>query len=658
MKKVLIFAGTLEGRLMAEFMAKNGVETKVCVATEYGESLYSDCKNLDISSKRLTADEMAALMVEFKPEVVIDATHPYAAVVTDNVKAACEVAAVEYLRLLRPSQEVGKTGDTVYVDDELAAIEYLKTTTGNVFLSTGSKELPKFTALPDYQERLFARVLSLPKVVAEVADLGFCGAHLIAMQGPFSYEINKAMFKQCDAKILVTKDTGRVGGFEEKYDAAIDLGMQVVIIGRPSGETGLSFNECKKALVEKFELAHKTAVTIVGIGAGNLDTMTLEAKAAIAEADLLIGAKRMLEETATCQDTYADYNPKRIKEYVDSHPEYEKVAILQSGDVGFYSGTLKLLQEFNGDVKLIAGISSPIYFCSKLQIPWSHVKMSSLHGRRDNVVAYIKKNQRVFTLVGDENSASDLCKKLIAYGMSDVTVHIGERLSYDDEKISSGSPADFVDYMTNPLAVILVENPKALEANISAGIVDDAFTRAKVPMTKEEIRAISIAKLQLKRNSVMYDIGAGTGSISIEAAEVMEDGYVYAIEKKAEAVELIGKNKVKFALDNLEVVEGLAPEALVDLPTPTHAFIGGSSGNLQEIMELLLAKNPSVRIVINCIALETVAESLAAVKNLPVKDVDIASVSIAKSKKLGSYNMMMGLNPIYVVSCTGGVEND
>lgn len=126
------------------------------------------------------------------------------------------------------------------------------------------------------------------------------------------------------------------------------------------------------------------------------------------------------------------------------------------------------------------------------------------------------------------------------------------------------------------------------------------------------------------------------------------------IEKKDEAIDLLEQNKRKFGTDNLEIIKGLAPEALEGLPAPTHAFIGGSSGNLKEILEVLLEQNPRVRVVINAIALETVAEAMQCLKSMAFTDVDIAQISVAKGKKLGSYEMMMGQNPVYIFSCTGG----
>lgn len=201
-----------------------------------------------------------------------------------------------------------------------------------------------------------------------------------------------------------------------------------------------------------------------------------------------------------------------------------------------------------------------------------------------------------------------------------------------------------------------MENENYRQQSATHGIRDEEFLRDKVPMTKEEVRTVSLSKLRLFENSVCYDIGAGTGSVAIEMALRAYKGKVYAIEKKELAVELLKKNKEQFQADNLEIIEGLAPEAMKALEAPTHAFIGGSSGNMKEIMELLLEKNSKVRIVINCIALESVSEALECLKTLPVTDTEIVQMTVSKSKTVGRYHMMMGENPIYIISCTGNCQ--
>ena len=359
------------------------------------------------------------------------------------------------------------------------------------------------------------------------------------------------------------------------------------------------------------------------------------------------------------KDTFAAYKYDEIKKYIDDHKEYETIAIAYSGDVGFYSGAKKmqqLLEEYY-DTEMICGISSAVYFCSKVKKSWDDAKLVSAHGKDENLFNEIKHNHKTFSLLGGEESVQELCRELVEYDLGDSEVYVGENLSYPNEKIYSGLAKDFVDKTFEKLSVILVINPKFQKRKPYSGIKDDEFIRGKVPMTKEEVRTISISKLDLQEDSVVYDVGAGTGSVSIEIA-LNTKGNVYAIEKNPEGIELININKKKFKTNNLKIVEGVAPDAMRDLPTPTHAFIGGSSGNLKDIINLLLEKNPEVKIVINAITLETILEAIECIKEFSLIDVDITQAVISKGRKLGRYNLMTGQNPIYVIACKGGMVNE
>lgn len=655
MCKVIVFAGTTEGREIAEFLDRKGIPAHICVATEYGEQLLQGGQNLEISHERLNAEEMELLIKEKKCEMVIDATHPYAAEVTINVKKACEAAEVSYIRVLRENQENQNSGDCLYADSVEDAVALLEHTKGNILATTGSKEAAKYTALTDYESRVFLRVLSLPDVVKQCKELGFQGKNLICMQGPFSKELNIAMLRQWDCKYLVTKMSGATGGFQEKIDAARICGCIPVIIGRPLKESGLSVNECKRILCQKFSLKSQAEISLVGIGMGSAETRTVEASRTIRESDLLIGARRMIDSCREFgKDCYVEYDSQKIAQYLAEHPEYEKVAVLLSGDPGFNSGAKKLLDVLGNQVKVISGISSASYFMSRIQKSWDDVLITSAHGKHTNLVSLIKRNKKVFSILGTRDGIRNLAQEMAALGLNRAQLYTGECLSYPDEKIRKGAPEDFLNYEADPLSVVYVENPDAQKEYVTHGIPDTEFLREKVPMTKEEVRTVSLSKLHLEEDSVCYDVGAGTGSVSIEMASRAWNGKVYAIEKKALAVELLKKNREKFAVENLEIIEGTAPEALENLEPPTHAFIGGSSGNMEIILRLLLEKNPSVRIVINCIALETVSETLQCLKTLPVKEEEILQISVSKGKSVGNYHMMMGENPIYIISCTGG----
>lgn len=649
MYKVLVFAGTTEGYEISRFLAKYEVPVYVCTATDYGGKILEETRYLKISPGRLDEEKMEELFREISPEIILDATHPYAAEVTANIRNACEKAGFPCLRVLR--EEGKQEGQAVYVESTEAAAEYLKGTQGNVLLTTGSKELNKFTGIPDYRNRLFARVLSLPSVAETCSNLGFEGKHLIGMQGPFSKELNKAMLLQFECKYLVTKDTGKAGGFQEKIDAALECGVTPVIIGRPVKEEGMSLAECKAYLTKKFQIDRKPHITLLGIGMGNQNTFTVEGKRAVEQADLLIGARRMVEAAALSgQKTLCEYRSEVIADYIKEHPEYDRIVVALSGDVGFCSGAKKLVELLNGEVEILCGISSVNYFMSKIGLSWDDAKILSAHGKSCNLIHYIKHNQKVFSILGTGDGVAELAKKLVFYGMGEVILHVGERLSYKDEAIFSKKARELTNYQGDTLSVICAYNVEAVPQNTVHGISDEEFIRGKAPMTKEEVRTISLSKLKLQEDSVCYDVGAGTGSVSIEMSLCAHQGEVYAIEKKDEAVELLKENKKKFAADNLTIVSGLAPEAMRNLPAPTHAFIGGSSGNLKEIVKLLVEKNKSIRIVINCITLETVSEALEAAKEFAFDTNEIVQLGAARSRAIGPYHMMMGENPIYIIT--------
>lgn len=655
MYKAIVFAGTTEGYALCEFLAENRVSVYACAATEYGGSLLQENEFLHVSAGRLKTEDMEELFRKENPEIVLDATHPYAAEVTKNIRTACESAGVLYQRILRPEGE--KNSEAIYVESTEEAAAFLSGTEGNIFLTTGSKELAKFTGIPDYKERLFARVLSIPSVIRSCAELGIEGKHLIGMQGPFSAEINEAMLRQFQCSYLVTKDTGLAGGFPEKMEACQRCGVTPVIIGRPLKEEGLSLQDARVFLSKMFGFTLSQKISLVGIGMGAEKTLTLEGKKALNEAELLIGAKRMTEAVQKPgQMVLHEYRSEKIVEYIREHPKYRTVAIALSGDVGFYSGAKKLIDQLDGNVEVICGISSVVYFMSKIGLSWDDAKIVSAHGRNCNLISLIRHNPKVFSILGTEDGVAVLASRLVYYGMGDVTLYVGENLSYENEKIFHDKAANLTEYRGDALSVVTACNEKATPMSAVHGISDGEFLRGKAPMTKEEVRTVSLSKLRLSENSVCYDVGAGTGSVSVEMALRAWMGQVYTIEKKEDALALLKENKKKFAVDNLVIIPGVAPEAMTELPAPTHAFIGGSSGNMQDIINLLLEKNPKVRIVINCITLETVTEAMNAIRDFGLEDVDIVQLAAARSKSIGRYHMMMGENPIYIISCSGRGE--
>ncbi|MDF2984649.1 MAG: precorrin-6x reductase [Eubacterium sp.] len=254
--RALVFAGTTEGREISEFLALNGVQVTACVATEYGSMVMPCNGSIEVRAGRLKAKEIADMLEEYS--LIIDATHPYAEIVSRNIKAVCEEAGREYIRVFRPSIKTdhavnaGNFPQVVTVGNSADAAGFLNTVEGKVLVTTGSKELEIYTTVSDYENRLFVRVLPTLEVMEKCMELGFKGKNLICMQGPFSYEMNVAMLKQTGARYIVTKDTGAAGGFEEKISAAGDLGVTIVLISRPPEKAGLPIKELKEELSIRF----------------------------------------------------------------------------------------------------------------------------------------------------------------------------------------------------------------------------------------------------------------------------------------------------------------------------------------------------------------------------------------------------------------------
>ena len=658
MTGIFIFSGTSEGRTLSKALADAGADVHVRVATEYGAEVMGFDDNIDVKVGSCGgAEGIANVIRENGYDVVIDATHPYALNITEHIKQACEATGAYYIRLKRNESDT-ESSHIVKVSTIQEAIDYLKDKEGNILASTGSKDIALYTQIPNYKERVTARVLSTIESVQKCAEYGFSGKNLICAQGPFSEDINYATLKQIGAKYIVTKDSGTAGGYEDKVRAAMRAGAIVVLIERPKEEADsyeevISILEDRLGLKMEMKKDSKRTVNIIGIGMGG-NGLTLSAKQRIDESDLIVGAKRMVETVALGKDILEEYRSDEILSYLEENPKYHNISILMSGDIGFYSGAKKLLEKIDREkyeVNTEPGISSAVYLCSKIGTSWQDVYMTSAHGRESNLVGLSRIHGKVFTLLSEEDSVHAMAKQFIDYEM-DVTITIGQDFGYETEKVFTGSPKDVLEQSFGKLCVALIQNDAPVRSN-PISISDEEFTRGDAPMTKSEVRALSVAKLKICDDSVIYDVGAGTGSVSIEMALCAVNGMVYAIEKEEAAADLIEVNKVKFKTPNLQVIRGLAPEAMADLPKPTHAFIGGSSGNLKDIIACLLDKNPDIRIVINSVTIETLEETTQVIKEFNLVEEEITCINVSKARKLGKYHLMTAQNPVYIAVVRG-----
>mgnify|MGYP000846036312 FL=1 len=399
-------------------------------------------------------------------------------------------------------------------------------------------------------------------------------------------------------------------------------------------------------------------IWIVGAGPGCRDNLTEAALSALHAAQLLIGSRRLLSEfwDFPCRKA-ASVAPQEIARLIRESGA-DRICVLFSGDVGFYSGAAKLYPLLSRyQVETVCGIGSLQYFCAKLHIPWEDVHPASAHGRSLNVAAHAAAYEKTFFLTGGQTSPETICEILNGCGMGEARVTVGSRLSYPDERIVAGSAAELSGKTFDPLSSVLVERAgKSRWDYRTGGISDGLFLRGEVPMTKAEVRAAAVAALRLRGDDVVYDVGAGTGSVSVEMSIFASRGCVYAVEKDEKALKLIAKNKRVFGAGNLEIVPGTAPAVLTDLPAPDAAFIGGSGGRLQEIVTLIARKNPRARVCMTAVTMETLEKGVWILEALGFRDVQASQIAVTRLKKAGSVHMMDAQNPVFVISGQGAGE--
>jgi precorrin-6Y C5,15-methyltransferase (decarboxylating) len=631
--KILLFGGTSEGRELCKYLHTRGFEFSVCVATDYAKDYI--LKGVEVITGRKGVEDIKKLVVSGRYTLILDATHPYADLVTQNIQTAVRGLNVEYIRIVRDSQPLDSI--CVTVENFQQAVEYLTHTVGNVLLTTGVKNLKDFTSIPDYQNRVFARVLDTPTSLDACQTLGY--KNIIPNSGTCNLETNVSHIELANAKYLVTKESGTTGGFSEKVQACKVKGVVPIVITRPLQEEGLNLDEALEYL------SHIKDVYIVGIGMGNPLELPPKSLEAINSSEVLIGAKRMVETFN--RPSYTTYHPDEIAQYINTC-EYSKLTVLMSGDTGFFSGTKKLLPLLrHHNVKVYSGTSSVSYLSAKVGIPWDSSEVLSVHGRSSNYISAVDRHPVVYLLTGGNVSA--VCESLVYYHLEDVTITLGENLSLEDENITTGKPSDYIGKEYSSLSVMCIENPHAIDT-IRVGIPDSEYVRGRVPMTKAEVRAVSVSKCMVDSTSTCWDIGAGTGSVSVELALLSPKGTVYAVEKNPEGVALIRENARKFRVSNVVPLEGNAETVVQSLPSPDVVFIGGSSGSLKSILEVALTKNPQVRVVANCITLETLT-TLLEYSTYP--NFEVTQVAITRTNALGKYHMLKAENPVYVVAFNG-----
>ncbi len=401
-------------------------------------------------------------------------------------------------------------------------------------------------------------------------------------------------------------------------------------------------------------------LVIIGGGPGNEQYIFPAAAEAMAAADFVFADQRFIHQVPNPQkDVYGSIlkMPELIREKLNEG----SVAVVVSGDPLFYSLTKLLKDHFPYEqIRIIPGIGSLGYFAAACKKTVENAVYFSAHGRElhmESLLEAVLSGRDVYLLCDREHDPSWLAGELVKHGLADMAMAGGSRLSYPNERIIRGTAWDLAEMDFDPLSVAAVfgsDFPAPEKDGTKASLLrDEAFIRDKTPMTREEIRWIILGKMELTAGDVVWDIGAGTGSVSAECARFLKGtgGQVYSVERSLAAVDLLKKNREKFHLDNMHILEGDAMARITALPVPGKVFIGGSGRELGDILKYISSLGPGIKVITACVTLETQGEAMKAYTDLGFEEMETLQVQISKARPLGSYHMMEGGHPVML--CIG-----
>lgn len=399
---------------------------------------------------------------------------------------------------------------------------------------------------------------------------------------------------------------------------------------------------------------------LVGMGMGSIDSLTIQARAAIENAPVVAGASRMLSSVSPLIKgaQFQSYAANQIAAAFEEYADAGVPCAVFSGDTGFYSGAQALhalLNENGWEVTVYAGITTVQYFASKLGLSWQDWHLASAHGTNCNLGIALSYKSQTFFLTGGSITVRTIAQFLVQQGFESAVLFVGSRLSYPDEVIFSGTAQEVLqrDAFDEQLSCVLVQLESACpheKALPDAFFVRNAPNEALVPMTKQLVRSAILSLLAPGNGETVWDVGAGTGSVSIALSRAAHCA-VYAVEENEGACALIKTNRKKAGCVNLSVVCGRAPDALSELPAPDAVFVGGSNGELSAILCAVRERNAQARILVSCITMETLSEVQAAARLLNF-DYSCVQLSVNQAERAGRYHLIKPQTPVWLVQLT------
>jgi precorrin-6Y C5,15-methyltransferase (decarboxylating) len=404
----------------------------------------------------------------------------------------------------------------------------------------------------------------------------------------------------------------------------------------------------------------KDKVYIVGVGAEGASSLSPEVREFILKAEILIGGQRLLEmfPAASAKRVVIRNNLPEAVEVIRANLGKRQMVVLASGDPDFYGIARRLIRDLDKSIfEIIPNVSSMQLAFARIKESWDDAVFTSVHARSiQEIIEMVRVSRKVGILTDEEHTPAVIARILVEHGLDGYQAYVCEDLGQESERIVTTDLPSLRGMRFSRLNILILlkaspDEPKAL----TFGIPDEKFYRRgsqKGLITKLEVRAVSLMKMRLKENSVLWDVGAGSGAVSIEAAFLAGKGRIYAIEKNTEDVAVISENIKEFAVHNVQVVQTSAPDNLGKLPSPDAVFIGGSGGRLAEILDVACSRvNPGGRIVVNAVTLENLNTAIESLGKSGFS-VETTLINVSRSKDIANLTRLEPLTPVFVITGT------
>lgn len=408
-------------------------------------------------------------------------------------------------------------------------------------------------------------------------------------------------------------------------------------------------------------------IHVVGVGREGAESLTSRARAVVEKAELLVGGQRLLDSfpAVAAERVKIGARVDEVLAAAAARRTERRVVVLATGDPNYFGITRALLRHVPAeDLEIIPNVSALQWAFAKAREPWDDATFLTVHGRSTaGLVEAVRGHPKVCLFTDEKNTPATIARLLLEAGLGGYRAVLCEDLGGPSEQVSRLSLEELTKRDAHQLNTLILLAPETATSPVpiawAPGLPEDVFDQRKPKLgliTKREVRVLSLARLALRPDSVVWDIGSGSGSVSIEAARLAPHGRVFAVEKSAEDVEIVRSNVETFGVAHVTVLHATAPDGLDDLPDPDAVFVGGSGGKLREILSIATARlRRGGRIVVNAITLDTLHETVTVFRELRLEHEAILA-SIARSKPLLGMMSFEALNPVYIVTAWRGPQ--